>query len=297
MKKFDTTVVHVGIHKTGTTFLQKEVFPKLREAHFARWEIDIEEVINEESENLIISNESLSGRPWGIENQGYMTLGEKRYNIGGNKMQGNSERNTWIDDFEEKIIKISNTFPDAGVAICFRKHDEIINSLYKQYILEGGTGRLRSLFDIERNKGIVKKKDLYYMERVQIIRKYLETEPYVFLYEDIKEDYKSCICEMMTYFDIEKDGIEDTKSRKHNASKGKYRYEIIRAMNKLKVKRNVIGKLARKKIIDNIKYKILDKNILDFEEKQVIKNSTKKKIRDNYKEDWRNIKSYSRAQV
>lgn len=55
-------VAHIGMHKTGTTHLQKEVFPKINE--LADWHLSIRSVFSSEekwTKNVFLSREGLSG--------------------------------------------------------------------------------------------------------------------------------------------------------------------------------------------------------------------------------------------
>jgi hypothetical protein len=77
MGKIEKIILHIGIHKTATTFLQEIVFPKIKSVHFERSSIDIERLARKAKETLLISYESLSGRPWGSVNEGHMMEVEK----------------------------------------------------------------------------------------------------------------------------------------------------------------------------------------------------------------------------
>ena len=54
-------IVHVGLHKTGTTFLQREIFPKIKNVNYNR---DVFWVKNYKNKINVISNEWLSGQPY-----------------------------------------------------------------------------------------------------------------------------------------------------------------------------------------------------------------------------------------
>jgi hypothetical protein len=293
MEEYENIIFHIGIHKTGTTFLQKWVFPKLKKVQFARWKINVEETISNELKNLIISNESLSGRPWGIENGGHMTYEEKKYKSGETKegIKGN-----WIRDYEKKVKGISKTFPEAEIVVCFRRHDSLLDSLYKQYVLEGGTGDVHSLFSFEPNRGLLGKKDLEFRRRIEIIEKNLKKEPYVILHSDIKKDYKKCIKGMLNYFDVPTDGLEKSEFKKEHESKGKRRYDIIKILNKAKIKRGILGRIARNDKVDGLKYKLLKYPLMDMERKISIGQEMREKVLEEYRSDWESVKRYSERQ-
>ena len=54
-------VIHLGLHKTGTTFLQQEIFPKLAGVNYKVYFDENKYEFNDEIN--LISCESLSGSP------------------------------------------------------------------------------------------------------------------------------------------------------------------------------------------------------------------------------------------
>lgn len=134
--------IHIGLHKTGTTFLQKDFFPKIPHTHFYR---NIHEFLNNQvnSGRVIISNESLEGNPF---------LGN------------------WLQSYKNNVHYISKIFHNPSIIIGFRKHDSFLLSLYKQYLYEKGILDVNSFFDINKNSGLVKFEDLLFAERYKILK-------------------------------------------------------------------------------------------------------------------------------
>lgn len=114
-------VLHVGLHKTGTTFLQLRVFPNMKGVHLVVHPKIFLLKLDENRVNLI-SDESLTGRP--------------HYLIG-------NEGKRFAD-------ALYSLFPNARIIIGFREVNSWFESIYKQYVYRGGTisrSKFRSLMD------------------------------------------------------------------------------------------------------------------------------------------------------
>lgn len=103
MKKVD--LIHVGLHKTGTTWLQFEVFPRIKKN--------------------IISNESLSGRPFRLTIDDIIDTRERYH-------------------YAEQLRK---KYGDVKILLVLRRQHFLMTSLYSQYLKGGGT----YIFDIWKN--------------------------------------------------------------------------------------------------------------------------------------------------
>jgi len=101
-------IIHVGLQKTGTTFLQEEIFRKLKNVRYIR-DISFTNLCFKRDKKTIIANEALSGDPYS------------------NK----------IDRFKV-IDNLHKLFPDAKIIVGTRYMPNMIDSLYSQYIRNGG---------------------------------------------------------------------------------------------------------------------------------------------------------------
>jgi hypothetical protein len=102
--------IHVGLHKTATSFLQRNVFPNIPEIAYMK-EFFITTPIPEH-DKILISSEGLSGVPYINDNA------EIQYIIAN---------------------RLSRIFDNANVIIGIRDKEDWKKSLYKQYIRVGGT--------------------------------------------------------------------------------------------------------------------------------------------------------------
>lgn len=154
MKKNDSAsnhvLIHLGYHKTGTSYLQKYIFNDADagffspvERHFLRntfvgtnpFQFDTDEIrdllhfqTNESPKNLIpvLSNEQFSGQPYG---GGY----------GLRKREREVSRKEIAD-------RLYSCFPDARILVVIREQREMIRSIYK-FLVCGWHGRLSATIE------------------------------------------------------------------------------------------------------------------------------------------------------
>ncbi len=102
-------VIHVGLHRTGSTFLQKEVFPKLQNVNFICQ-------YNMNSRNQLLA----------------VKLDENKINL---ISEEGLTRHNFMDDNETSMIEISDriyrVFPTARIILVLRDRKEWLSSLYK----------------------------------------------------------------------------------------------------------------------------------------------------------------------
>lgn len=107
---FSNLTFHVGLHKTGTTFLQENVFPRLEGVENLVWR-NLEYFLRLDHRKVyFVSCEGLSGST-------FASTGERI----------------------RAISLLGAMFPYSRVMITVRPHGEYLKSLYSQYLRYGGT--------------------------------------------------------------------------------------------------------------------------------------------------------------
>ena len=115
-------ILHIGLHKTGTTFLQNHIFPRLKNTNYFRGWHGLRNITNKNHKNILISDEKFSGDPFNLN---------------------------YIESFKNNIDNLHMLCPKATVLISVRHPKEWILSLYKQYIHQGGINYPDQFFDLE----------------------------------------------------------------------------------------------------------------------------------------------------
>lgn len=144
MKK---VLVHIGLHKTGTTWLQNElftsqndVFEPFYEANTAKGHSTLaEDFIFDQNKNLLNSFDSNSE----IINDSLQSILEKKKDCNKVFVMSHERLSGYPSSsaFDGSIIarRIKNIFPAAKILIVIREQVSCILSNYFQYLKEGGT--------------------------------------------------------------------------------------------------------------------------------------------------------------
>jgi len=147
-------IIHIGLQKTGTTFIQEEIFKRINVRYVRN--INFTNLCFKRDKKTIIANEALSGNPYSDK----------------------------VDRFRV-IDALHKLFPNAKIIVGYRDSFDMIKSLYSQYIRNGGCDKYdigNTIVDYTNNKK--------YIEHIQSLFK----DVFVYNYNtDIKVDKKQFI--------------------------------------------------------------------------------------------------------
>lgn len=187
-------ILHVGFHKSGSTFIQN-YFENHTDVFFSRKILadfihDFRQEIppfeqQTEQEHIFLSDMRLTVNSWGktelerIENQSAATN---------------------VCEIQKEIaVKLKERFPSARILITHRSKDQLIPSLYSQYLLNGGTKSYHAF--AKKSSDILMLFDYEY-----IIHLYSELfgseNTVVFSYDELKTDPEIFISKICTAFQI-----------------------------------------------------------------------------------------------
>ena len=155
---------HVGLAKTGSTFLQKNFFPKLRNIKYIsthKYKRCISIIKKTNYESYLISRE-------------------------------------FDRQFEYEVKKILNEFPETKIIIVFRKHDKWISSQFKRHSKNGYHWNFDKFYNNE-NTGFWKKEDMLYSIKMDIIKKYCKHRPLVLNFDELKTNPHSYLKKISDY--------------------------------------------------------------------------------------------------
>lgn len=140
-------IIHVGMHKTGTTWLQKEFFPKHPDCYplvdsVEPWNdlllrylvLTRDEAFDPDMARALLADKV---RSVGVPAEGIGIISAER--LSGHPLSGGV-------DGSRIASRLYQSFPDAKVLIMLRRQTEMLQSVYTQIVSEGFLGSPRSLF-------------------------------------------------------------------------------------------------------------------------------------------------------
>ncbi len=157
---------HVGLAKTGSTFLQKNFFPYLKNIKYINTHdyVNCIDIINKTNyKSYLISRE--------LDKQ-----------------------------FEREIKKFISYFPYTKIIVVFRRQDKWIASQYKRSVKNGWYWDFKNYYNINNN-GIWKNSDLTYMNKLKIIKKYSKSKPLILKFEELKKNPFNYLNKISNYTD------------------------------------------------------------------------------------------------
>lgn len=140
------TYIHIGLIKTGSTFLQRTVFSKFGELDGRAYigaTVNMHQynILSKEYSHILISNENIAGHPL-----------------------NNREPVTWLQQFKNSIRNLKEIYRDPHIIIGFREPAAMVQSVYKQSLNEWG---------IKSWKQYIKEADDNYLDQFEF-SKYVE---------------------------------------------------------------------------------------------------------------------------
>lgn len=200
--------IHIGMHKTGTTWLQAEVFEKLSGFYFVRPPATLKAVTQRpEDLDLLISDESLCGRAWGAtEVTGGRTVSRRQV-----------------------LSRLVGLFPDGRLIVGFRRHADLIDSLYRQYLHVGGTSSIEQFFG---DDGLIREPDLLFGPIISLIQDLFALPPFFFTFDDFISNRARFLEELLTYLGVG-EVPKISVGKNYNRGVRGYRARLLRTINRL----------------------------------------------------------------
>lgn len=193
--------VHIGLPRTGTTFLQKNVFPNLN-LNFCKRRV-LQTLTYADDEKILISDESISV----------------------------------LDNRFDVLHVIKHIFGDAvGIIYCHREYDSYMNSVYRQYIKKGGTLQEHEYFkqNLSNNVYNITEFNLY----KESINKLFD-KTFIYDFSIFQKDAERIVQGLCAFMDVDVPSSIDYKIV--NKSVDKDKVHIRRMFNKIiKLKNKVV---------------------------------------------------------
>ncbi len=252
---------HVGTAKTGSTFLQNRVFPKLQKIHYIptnRFKNVFSILAKTSFDKYLISRE-------------------------------------FDRQMAYEVKKFAAQEPNTQPIIVFRQQHTYAASQYRRVVKNGFQGDFKTFFDLEGNSGFFKRKDFDYCKIVKLLEDSFSQKPLVFLYEDLRANPKAFVQKLaeLIHAEINLDAINfNPKHTSYNDQQLKAIYWLAQRINirKRRVFKSEILHLFWRFFMSSIRYptlfiaKYLPKSW--FSKKDLIPKRELERIKEYYAEDW-----------
>lgn len=219
--------IHIGYPKTATTWLQRFIFPFHKEINYLdhyknenKWLLDLRYI-----DDLDFNPESFKKK--------YSELNidkEKPVLISIESLSGD----VFKRGFNSKRIadNLKEIFPDAKIIITVRNQIAMIDSLYKQYVNQGGNCNFKKFIELPAPKPVSFSLD--YLKYHKLLDYYSDIfgqdSVFVKTYEHLKENPEKYLSELFLFIGV-KDFDGDLKNFKVNRSLSPFSVGLLRFAN------------------------------------------------------------------
>ncbi len=131
-------VIHIGYHKTGSSWFQKHLFPRVRNARF---------VARAEVRRSLLLPSPFAFDP-DIARSRLLAGTEDRLLLSEEELSGNLHTGGLHGGLSKEIAgRLHKSFPDSRIVVFVRNQTAMIASSYKQYIKGGGSQNIRGFLE------------------------------------------------------------------------------------------------------------------------------------------------------
>ena len=211
--------LHVGLHKTATTYFQEAVWPRWSAVHYAGKKKNtpkesLDQIIYRSKEKCVIrSSESMTGSL------------KRSYLKGGD----------WLGESFLSLDKLRSSFPAGsvkGVIVSLRRHDHWALSIYKHYLKYGGVDKPEEFFGIGGcSDATMPLKHLLVMPRLKKIEEALGVRPFCFFIEEVVSRPDKLSKEIASYLGTDVRPV--FPDERYNEGMNSLQASVCRVVNKL----------------------------------------------------------------
>lgn len=175
VKKIENFTIHIGLHKTGSTTMQKTIFPKIKDIDYLgrpypKNKHFINAIGMSRTKNILVSSETYIGRLVDCYNHNVSYL------------------STQLDG----IKRLSSVFPQAKILIGVRSHIPWIKSCYKHYLKYGGCLEFDNFFSHQEN-GLMLASEFLVAPKLLELKKYFKRRVFSYSMEGLITSPKTTI--------------------------------------------------------------------------------------------------------
>ncbi len=170
-----TLHIHIGLHKTGTSFLQQSVFPRWPGIEYLGRPYDpglvFERIVHaDDGQTFLLSNEKF-----------LLPALSPEY------LDPEVRPRTIREMREHCLRRLKQLFPDAGILIGLREPVRWVESVYNNYVIWGGTKLPEGFVSADAERSVVSVEDLDFSQCVERVAE-LWPRTFAFDHKQLEED-------------------------------------------------------------------------------------------------------------
>ena len=257
---------HTGLSKTGSTFLQQQIFPKLTDIHYIptiKYRHALKLIPEIQADKILVSRE-------------------------------------FDQQFEQEVIKFSAQYPNAYPIIVFREPGSWAVSNYKRFVKNGHPISFTEFIDVQNDKGIFKIEDFQYSRYVNLLEKHFTQKPLVLIYEDLKADSHSFLQTISNYLGI-KPNYNSFNLKPNHISYDENALKLVRKMSsRIQFQKKLEVHVKPKGFVYNLYANIIRYSILYgskllpsslIPQEEFIQKDEIQAVSDFFRDDWEFVKA------
>lgn len=208
---------HLGLPKVASTYLQRDIFPNLQNAHFYKKHKFIK----------------------------YKTIDSAQLEA---HTIFSSEMDRGLEDTLDHILSLH---PEARIILLIRSHEDWVLSRYKYHLRKFGSYSLEEFLDLDNNQGHWKTEELLFSKKIEYIHEECKHKPLILNYDLLKQDRASFLKLLTNYLGCNLEQGTSTSSVR-NRSFNKKQLILLRRFNK---SYPYIEKKTSSKILNKLHYR------------------------------------------
>lgn len=221
--------LHLGMHKTGTTTLQQQFFPRCEGLAYADGDAVrsfTQEVIS--TDPIYFDAEAARASLAGAIDPARPTLISKE-SFSGSLYAGVGAPN--LDHRSPILHNLAAALPQARAILVIRRQDSLAASMYREYLKMGGTAKARAFFGAPGQPGILPIDRFRFRRYVDEVHRAFPAGVLVLAYEQFAREPEAFLSRIATFMGV---GTPEVKLRRSNrTSLGPVGMEVVRIIGRL----------------------------------------------------------------
>lgn len=211
--------VHLGLPKTGTTYLQRTVFERLDTRYITYLGkakgVELNDIEDKLTRRYLVSSEHIFGNPF------------------------TCKRGQWRNEFSKNLSEFCRKHEDVRFIMSIRAQKSLIVSYYKEHISKGGRDwypHIEDFFGIDHMNGQVTLEDFVFSHLIREVSEASNSVPLIIRQEDLwarEEEVVKRICKFLSVPEVDLSSIPNIAINKGVGKRNSVPLRYLNELNKL----------------------------------------------------------------